>query len=176
MNDNLLKMNGVLVLSKGTEQDFINAFSEFLKKETVEFDGTIGSDSIKTGNDMPGIPIDNLSDRVKKILYRENIFDLKIFSTYYEEDITRFRGLGVVGYREILHELNKHGIFPISYIQETTDFKFFHAFERKELYKNNVRTVEDVLRLSETELARLFQYGSRLYIKLINIRKKHNST
>ena len=177
MNDNLLKLNGDLILKKGTEQEFIHAFSEFLKSKDVEFSGNIGSDMIRIGNVMPEIPVNslNLSQRVKKILYGEGIFDLSVFRTYYEEDITGIYGLGPTGYKELLPVLEEHGIHPISFTKETMDFKYFYKWERKELLKNNIRTSEDIFALSETEIATMFTYGSRLYNKLIRFRKKHVS-
>lgn len=171
-------LKGTLVIPKAEQRQFIDEFSEFLKSKHVEFTGDIGSKFIKIGKEVPKIPIDSLklSQRVKKILYREEIFDLGTLSTYYEEDITNFRGLGEGAYQELLGVLEEHGIHPISYMNETTDFKYFCHFERKELHMNNIRTLKELYALSDAEFAQKFHVGTRLYKKLRNKRKEYFSS
>ena len=137
-------------------------FSEFLKNRNVEFSGNIGKDFIRTGKERAVIPVDtsNLSDRLKRILYSEKVFDLGKLSTYYEEDIMNFHGLGVTGYQELFSVLKEYGIHPVSYMKETKELKFFYRWEKRELYENNIRTLEDVYALSEARKSiHLMQIG-----------------
>lgn len=165
----ILKLEGILVLAENAKQQFTQAFSEFLKIQNVEFCGNIGDNYVKTGKDLPEIPIDsvNLSNRIKKILYRQRIFDLSELSTYFEEDIRSFTGLGEVAYMELLSVLEGYGIHPVSYLKETTDFKGMSLPERKELHMKNIRTLEEIYALSDAEIARIFYCDTHIYNKLV---------
>lgn len=172
----VIKIDGMLFLDGNSKKDFIQAFSDFLKEKNIEFLGNIGNVKMKTGKSIPVIHIDsvNLSNRIKNVLYREQIFDLGTFSTYYEEDIKKIPGLGNTAYQELLSVLEQHGIHPVSYMKETTDFKRMYPSDRKELHMKNIRTLEDLYALSNEDIVRIFHYGTRLCGKLLKKKQEHD--